>query len=106
MPPSHAPQDEASRIILLEYQSRSEIGDALVQFNLGSCYYHGRLVDKDFAEAVKWFRKAAKQNFTEAQFILGRCYANGEGVAKDKTEAEKWKYLANNNSRETPNRSI
>ena len=41
-------------------------------------------------EAVKWFRKAAEQNYAAAQYGLGLCYANGRGVAKDDVEAVKW----------------
>jgi uncharacterized protein len=39
---------------------------------------------------VKWYRKAAEQNYAEAQCNLGFCYAKGEGVAKDYVEAVKW----------------
>jgi TPR repeat protein len=35
-------------------------------------------------EAVKWFRKAAEQNFAVAQYNLGVCYE--QGVAKDERE--------------------
>ena len=45
---------------------------------------------KDEVEAVKWYRKAAEQNYAEAQYNLGVCYAHGEGVAKDEVEAVKW----------------
>src|SRR5665213_3032957 len=45
---------------------------------------------KDYVQAVKWFRKAAEQNFAEAQHNLGFCYANGQGVAQDYAEAVKW----------------
>ena len=48
----------------------------------------------DYAEAVKWFRKAAEQGFAEAQICLGACYCNGNGVVKDETEAYKWWSLA------------
>jgi hypothetical protein len=41
-------------------------------------------------EAVKWYRKAAEQNYAGAQFNLGFCYANGQGVAKDNVEGYKW----------------
>jgi tetratricopeptide (TPR) repeat protein len=47
-------------------------------------------VAKDYAEAVKWYRKAAEQNLAVAQNRLGFCYAKGEGVAKDQVEAVKW----------------
>jgi TPR repeat protein len=39
---------------------------------------------------VKWYRKAAEQNYAPAQFNLGYCYANGQGVGKNKVEAVKW----------------
>jgi len=37
-------------------------------------------VAKDEVEAVKWYRKAAEQNYAKAQYDLGFCYYNGEGV--------------------------
>ena len=45
---------------------------------------------KNYAEAVKWFRKAAEQGNADAQYNLGACYYNGQGVTKDYTEAVKW----------------
>ncbi|MGA9777156.1 MAG: tetratricopeptide repeat-containing serine protease family protein [Verrucomicrobiia bacterium] len=51
----------------------------------------GRGVAQDFAEAVKWYRKAADQNFAAAQYELGVCYMAGKGVPRDdKAEAAKW----------------
>jgi len=38
-------------------------------------------VPQDYAEAVRWYRKAADQGIAEAQFSLGIAYANGVGVA-------------------------
>src|SRR6266536_2691083 len=38
-------------------------------------------------EAVKWWRKAAEQNFAMPQYNLGCCYEYAEGVAKDFPEA-------------------
>jgi TPR repeat protein len=51
-------------------------------------------VAKDQVEAVKWFRKAAEQNFAPAQYNLNVCYYNGKGVAKDYVEAYEWLLLA------------
>ena len=48
---------------------------------------------KDQVEAVKWFRKAAEQNYALAQNNLGVCFYNGDGVAKDWVEAYKWLLL-------------
>jgi TPR repeat protein len=60
------------------------------QLNLGDCYQNGYGVQKDKAEGVKWYRKAAEQGHSVAQCKLGVCYRNGRGVQKDEVEAVKW----------------
>jgi hypothetical protein len=45
---------------------------------------------EDYAEAVKWYRKAADQGYASAQFNLGFMYNKGKGVPLDDTEAVKW----------------
>ena len=47
-------------------------------------------VAQDYAEAVKWYRKAAEQGYTYAQYNLGYCYAKGQGASLDYSEAVKW----------------
>jgi hypothetical protein len=37
---------------------------------MGKKYCAGREVPQDYAEAVKWFRKAAEQHYTQAQYAL------------------------------------
>jgi TPR repeat protein len=69
---------------------KAEQGDANAQSNLGFCYESGRGVEKNVAEAVKWYRKAAEQTNAYAQYNLGVCYMNGEGVEKDIVEATAW----------------
>ena len=54
----------------------------------------GQGVAQDYAEAVKWYRKAADQGFAPAQFNLGLMYAQGLGVAQDKSFAHMWLSLA------------
>jgi uncharacterized protein len=44
----------------------------------------------DFAEAVKYYRRAADQGSAAAQFHLGWEYCLGRGVPKDYAEAAKW----------------
>lgn len=61
-----------------------------VQFNLGVCYYNGDGVPKDYAEAVKWWHKAAEQNHSGAQTFLAGCYGSGYGVPKNEAEAIRW----------------
>ena len=60
------------------------------QVNLGVMYANGQGVPQDYAEAVKWWRKAAEQNHESSQVCLGLCYADGKGVEKDFVEAVKW----------------
>ena len=68
---------------------KAAAGDAVAQYNLGSMYYDGHGVTKDYTEAVKWFRKAADQGSVEAQKDLVLCYIMGFGVPRDVREADK-----------------
>ncbi|EQM95281.1 tetratricopeptide repeat protein, partial [Oxalobacter paraformigenes] len=47
---------------------------------IGYMYKKGRGVEKNLAEAVKWYRKAAEAGFAAAQFNLGLTYEEGYGV--------------------------
>jgi TPR repeat protein len=54
-------------------------------------YKYGKGVPKDYAEAVKWFRKAAEQGHAKAQYFLGTMYETGsKGVPQDYAEALRW----------------
>ena len=77
-----------------EILQSAEQGDAEAQCYLGFHYAKGEGVEKDYNEAVNWFRKAAAQENAEAQFGLGICYNEGKGVKEDKTEAVRWYYKA------------
>jgi hypothetical protein len=57
-------------------------------------YYHGYGVQHDFAEAVRWYRKAAEQGYATAQYYLGYRYYNGQGVPRDYVQAHMWMSLA------------
>ena len=57
---------------------------------MGWCYEKGQGVPQDYAEAVKWYRKAAEQGYADAQYNLGSCYYNGKGVPQNYAEAVKW----------------
>ena len=52
-------------------------------FQKGEDYFYGHGVPQDYAEAVKWWRKAAEQGNADAQLRLGHCYRNGHGVPQD-----------------------
>ncbi len=53
-------------------------------------YHTGQGVQQDYAEAAKWYRKAAVQGVAAAQYNLGLMYTNGHGVTQDYAEAVKW----------------
>ena len=50
-------------------------------FHSKHLYYYGNGIEKDYEEAVKWFRTAAEQGDSEAQYKLGICYYYGYGIA-------------------------
>ncbi len=64
--------------------------DAEAQYELGRKYDHGIGVPEDYAEAEKWYRKAAEQGFAPAQFDLGFMYFFGLGVTQDYAETARW----------------
>lgn len=66
--------------------------NAEVQFCLGEMYRYGRGVAENAAEAVKWFRKAAKQGLADAQYNLGEAYEMGWGVTENEASTAKWWY--------------
>ena len=57
-------------------------------------YSSGRVAPKNDAEALKWYRRAADQGFTEAQYTLGNVYEDGTGVMQDYAEAMRWYRMA------------
>ena len=51
---------------------------------------------KNYEAAVKWYRKAAEQDYAEAQYHLGNCYEKGLGVsAESKLAFEYFQKAAN-----------
>jgi TPR repeat protein len=75
---------------ITEWYKAAEQGDINAQYNLGSCYYHGVGTNRNYAEAVKWYRKAAEQGHPDAQYLLGSCYFHGWGAEVNQVEAVKW----------------
>jgi TPR repeat protein len=46
--------------------------------------------NRNFSEAVSWYRKAADGGNAAAQYNLGVMYANGRGVSKNDAQAVAW----------------
>jgi V8-like Glu-specific endopeptidase len=68
----------------------AEKGDARAEFDVGFMHAYGWGVQRNPAEAITWYRKAADQGLSVAQHFLGMAYVNGEGVRPDDAEAERW----------------
>jgi TPR repeat protein len=51
-------------------------------------------VPQDYAEALKWWHKAADQGHAPAQSGLGAMYGLGQGVPQDYVQAHMWLNLA------------
>jgi TPR repeat protein len=65
-------------------------GNAIAQVDLGLKYDDGDGIPQDYAEAMRWYRKAADQGNAKAQNNLGLMYSKGHGVPQDDAEAVKW----------------
>ena len=69
-------------------------GNGAAQFSIGYMYAKGRGIQRDDAEAIKWYRLAAANSNADAEFNLGRRYDDGQGVSQDYAEAAHWYLLA------------
>lgn len=67
---------------------------SIAQYEVALCYQYGEGVSVDFAEAFKYFYKAATNTKTkpwgQALYSLGECYRDGKGTSKNLEEAFKW----------------
>lgn len=88
---SHPP---ALAIDIEETRDLAESGDAWYQTELALMYHRGQGVNKNYEEAVRWYRLAAEQGFSKAQANLGVMYGEGHGVVQDYTEAARWFRMA------------
>ena len=58
---------------------------------IGSFYLNGFVVTKDYAQAKRWYEKAAAAGNSDAMKEIGDIYyRGGEGVPVDVAEAKRW----------------
>lgn len=69
---------------------RAEQGNAKSQWELGSMYYYGSGVHKDYVEAVRWYRESAAQGDANGEYSLAHMYHDGIGLPQDDSEAARW----------------
>ena len=68
----------------------AEAGDLDAQTELGERYQGGQGVQRDYAEAVGWYRRSAERGHALGQAYLGFMYDFGRGVQQDYREAVRW----------------
>jgi TPR repeat protein len=71
-------------------EAQADQGDAEAQFGLGVQYGSAIGVGLDFAQAARWYRRAAEQDHALAQYNLGLMFARGQGMLPDDAAAAEW----------------
>jgi uncharacterized protein len=80
----------AQEFNLASVQAKADQGDADAQFGLGLRYGNAVGDALDFAQAARWYRKAADQDYPLAQYNLGVMFARGQGVPHDNAVSAGW----------------
>lgn len=73
-------------------------GNPKTPFYIGVMFYAGYSVPQDYEEAIKFFRKAAERENTDAQYNLGVMHELGQGVLQNNIYAYMWYDIAASNS--------
>jgi TPR repeat protein len=68
-------------------RAAAENGYPVAQHGLGFMYLEGECVEKDPAQAVAWFQKAADQGLLGSLTTLAMMYEEGKGVPQDLEKA-------------------
>jgi TPR repeat protein len=71
-------------------RARAAAGDVAAQTALGTFYYLGVGVPRDFAQSVHWYERAALAGDPHAQRNLGSMFRQGTGMPKDDFRAFGW----------------
>ena len=77
-----------------EFLRQAEKGTTRAYFYVGAAYTAGTGTPQDYAEAEKWYRKAAELELHAGMEALGIFYQLGQGVEQDRVEAQSWYYVA------------
>ena len=66
---------------------RAANGDSEAMYTIGLMYHDGDGVNQDYAEALKWYKKAAEADNPKAYDNMGWMYQHGQGVNQDYKKA-------------------
>ena len=75
---------------LAKHEPLAADGDPKAQVALGRIYEFGPPDLQDYGEAMKWYRKAAGQDYAEAKYRIGQMHRYGRGVTENLNEAISW----------------
>jgi tetratricopeptide (TPR) repeat protein len=70
--------------------AKAQEGDAGSQMWLAAGYEQGWFGERNFSEALKWFKQSATQGNPDAENSLGQMYEDGEGVEQNYALAAEW----------------
>ena len=69
------------------FEKAAEFGNSNALSCLAICYFQGKGVEKNYADAVEYCKKAASLGNCISMRYLGDCYENGNGVEKNYSKA-------------------
>jgi TPR repeat protein len=82
--------DDAQVTDVGQLRRDAERGDLNAQYAMGMRYDTGTDGWQDYAEALKWFLKAAEGGLAKAQFMVGEAYRLGKGLYASEDDAFGW----------------
>jgi TPR repeat protein len=76
--------------MIQSWKESAKKGSIIGPFSLGYSYEHGKGVEKNLAEAAKWYLLGAERGDFQAALKLADMYLEGKGVGKDENRAIEW----------------
>jgi localization factor PodJL len=76
-----------------ELRAAALAGNPAAEYEVAVRYAEGRGITQNFAEAARWFERAANRGLAPAQYRLGSLLEKGQGVKKD-ADAARRLYIA------------
>ncbi|MBQ9538988.1 MAG: sel1 repeat family protein, partial [Treponema sp.] len=73
---------------LIKLEKRIHASD--VQAEIGSRFFHGKETEKNYENALAWYKKSAAQGDAIGQFRFGMCCFQGCGTEQNDTESFVW----------------
>jgi len=78
---------EASRQMLVHYETASQLGNTSSTLNLGNIYWEGKTIPQDYRKAYYYFNQAADNSPVHCHYMLGLMHELGNGVPVTYNEA-------------------